>query len=63
MKLSHCAAVGLAFVTLVWSQAPKKGGKQAGDDTSNPAYKIAAVSTAADPSVKPAKSAGFVHPD
>jgi len=32
------------------------------EDTSNPAYKDASVSTAADPSVEPANAAGFVHP-
>jgi len=51
-----CAAiVSLAF-------AQQKKGKRAGDDTSNPAYKDAPVSTAADPSGVPAKPAGFVHP-
>jgi hypothetical protein len=45
------------------SQTPKKkGGKKAGADTSNPAYKDAPVSTAADPSGMPAKPAGFAHP-
>ncbi|SPE28616.1 exported hypothetical protein [Candidatus Sulfopaludibacter sp. SbA3] len=53
----------LLTAMLAWPQAPKKkGGKQAGDDTSNPAYKSAPVSTDADPSGKPAKPAGFVHP-
>ncbi len=61
-KLWQCAFTGVAMVSLAWSQAPKKGGKQAGDDTSNPAYKVAAVSTAADTSGKPAPAAGFVHP-
>ena len=51
-----CAAI----VSLAFSQ--QKKGKQAGDDTSNPAYKNAPVSTAADPSGTPAKPAGFVHP-
>jgi len=35
--------------------------KKSTDDTSNPAYKDAPVSTAADPSGRPAKPAGFVH--
>jgi len=48
---------------LAQSQTPKKkGGKKANADTSNPAYKDAPVSTAADPSGMPAKPAGFVHP-
>jgi hypothetical protein len=55
--------LSLAIASIAWCQAPKKkGGKQAGDDTSNPAYKNPPVSTAADPSGKPAKPAGFVHP-
>jgi hypothetical protein len=63
MKLWQTVLLCAAIVPAAWSQAPKKkGGKQAGDDTSNPAYKIAAVSTEADPSGKPAKAAGFVHP-
>jgi hypothetical protein len=36
--------------------------KKPGDDTSNPAYKKVDVSTEADPSGKPARPAGFVHP-
>ncbi len=36
--------------------------KKATDDTTNPAYKDAPVSTAANPSGKPAPPAGFVHP-
>jgi Alginate lyase len=36
--------------------------KKATDDTTNPAYKDAPVSTTANPSGKPAPPAGFVHP-
>ena len=36
--------------------------KKPGDDTSNPAYKEVTVNLKADPSGKPAKSAGFAHP-
>src|SRR5690242_19646986 len=36
--------------------------KKPGDDTSNPAYKDVTVVLTADPSGKPAKPAGFVHP-
>src|SRR4051794_3678244 len=36
--------------------------KKEGDDTSNPAYKDVTVVLTADPSGKPAKPAGFVHP-
>jgi hypothetical protein len=53
----------IAVASLVCSQTPKKkGGKKSTKDTSNPAYKDAPVSTAADPSGKPANAAGFVHP-
>src|SRR5437870_966263 len=50
-----------------WSAAVLVAGivfaaKKPGDDTSNPAYKEAAVNLAADKSGKPAKSSGFVHP-
>src|SRR5438105_14989566 len=36
--------------------------KKSTDDTSNPAYRTPAVSTAPNTSGKPAKPAGFVHP-
>jgi hypothetical protein len=36
--------------------------KKPTDDTTNPAYKKVAISTEADPSGKPAKPAGFIHP-
>jgi hypothetical protein len=36
--------------------------KKPGDDTSNPAYKDVKINVEPDPSGKPAKSAGFVHP-
>src|SRR5690349_7296277 len=36
--------------------------KKPGDDTSNPAYAKVDVTTTADTSGKPAKSAGFSHP-
>ncbi len=38
------------------------GQKKPGTDTSNPAYSAVTVTLTADPSGKPAKSAGFVHP-
>ncbi|SPF33973.1 exported hypothetical protein [Candidatus Sulfopaludibacter sp. SbA4] len=56
-RVSLCVAIG----SLAWSQQ-KKTGKKAGDDTSNPAYAHVPVSTAADPSGKPAPPSGFVHP-
>src|SRR5947209_6681727 len=36
--------------------------KKATEDTSNPIYRETGISTAADPSGKPAKPAGFTHP-
>jgi alginate lyase len=67
MKLRHLwiAYCLLSVVAcLGMSQTPKKkGGKKGGPvDTSNPAYKDAPVSTAADTSGKPAPPAGFIHP-
>src|SRR5690349_23686088 len=55
---SACAtALALLAVAL-----PAIAAKKQGQDTSNPAYKEVTVNLAADPSGKPAKAAGFVHP-
>ncbi len=67
MKLMRPAVAGYLLLSVIaclgMSQTPrKKGGKKADADTSNPAYKDAAVSIAADPTGMPAKPAGFVHP-
>src|SRR5947209_18084529 len=52
--------VSTALVCLfAWSAT---GAKKPGDDTSNPAYATVTVVLTADPSGKPAKPAGFVHP-
>jgi len=66
-KLTRAVAIAYCLLALAaclsWSQTPKKkGGKKSNADTSNPAYKDAPVSTAADLSGKPAPGAGFVHP-
>jgi hypothetical protein len=53
MKLFGCL---LLSATIAFSA------KKPTDDTSNPAYATTPVSTAADPSGKPARAAGFVHP-
>jgi hypothetical protein len=45
-----------AVASTIWAA------KKSTDDTSNPAYKEAPVSTAADTTGRPAKAAGFAHP-
>jgi len=67
MKLIRPVVIAYCLLNLIvclgLAQAPKKkGGKKSTEDTRNPAYKDAPVSTAADPSGKPAPTAGFVHP-
>jgi Alginate lyase len=54
------ALIGLALSAAIASLVI--AAKKSTDDTSNPAYKDAPVSTAADTSGKPAKAAGFAHP-
>ena len=56
MKYILAVLCSFAVVTVAFSA------KKPTDDTTNPAYANAPVSTAADPSGKPAKPAGFVHP-
>lgn len=56
LVLSGVVFVGLVAVSGAFSA------KKPTDDTSNPLYKDTPVSTAADPSGVPAKSAGFAHP-
>ncbi|MBV9155526.1 MAG: alginate lyase family protein [Acidobacteriaceae bacterium] len=56
MRLAICVIISLAIVSLAFSA------KKSTDDTSNPLYKNAPVSTAPDTSGLPAKPAGFVHP-
>src|SRR4051812_48029295 len=58
----HLAA-SLVFGVLSGAILPSAMAKKtAADDTRNPAYMSVAISTAADPSGKPAPSAGFIHP-
>src|SRR5206468_11049053 len=52
----------IAAFGLIAAGFPAIAAKKPGDDTSNPAYKDVVINTAADPSGKPAKSAGFTHP-
>ena len=53
----------LVAAMMIAAVAPMvRSAKKQGDDTSNPAYAKTEVSTAADPSGKPARPAGFVHP-
>lgn len=55
IRIFRCTAA-LAVATAIFAA------KKPGDDTSNPAYKDVAINVKADPSGKPAKSAGFTHP-
>jgi len=62
MKPQRVVIAVLVLSAALCAQAPKKRGKRAGDDTSNPAYKNPPVSTAANMTGKPAPPAAFVHP-
>src|SRR5215472_5760061 len=57
VRASCCAALIAAALPLLTFSAKKPD-----DDTTNPLYKDVKISTAANPSGKPAKPAGFVHP-
>jgi len=56
MRYPHLIAAGVLLLGVAFAA------KKPGDDTSNPAYKDVKINVDADPSGKPAKSAGFVHP-
>jgi len=55
-------AVGAPVATAAVTVPAPKRGKQATDDTSNPAYKDPGIKIVANTSGKPAPPAGFVHP-
>lgn len=62
LQFRNIWAVAAPVTAAAASNPAKKRGKQAGDDTSNPAYKDPGIPIVANTSGKPAPPAGFVHP-